>query len=161
MAMSVRTVFIRSLTMSEMLANQYFLARRFEKAQPLFEELLAHATASFRVKKKLIICYTQTGELEKAENLFLQVLREDPHLIIGTDPQSEDCPCPELTEQLERELKTKPPTVAQCNQLGMLYLCCELATSLHYFRLSLQMKSEQPRIIEIVDILTKLQEVKV
>ncbi|MDZ7292124.1 MAG: tetratricopeptide repeat protein [candidate division KSB1 bacterium] len=147
--------------MSEMLANQYFLARRFEKAQPIFEELLEKEPHNLRAKKKLIICYTQTGELERAENLFLEVLRDNPYVIIDTDPNSEDCPCAELVEHIERDLETTPPSAAFFNRIGILYLCCDLDASLNYFRRSLSFRHDQPRIREIVDILTKLQEVNV
>lgn len=146
--------------MSEMLANQYFLARRFEKAQPMFAALLAKEPENLRAKKKMIICCTQLGELEQAERLIGEVLRENPYVIIDTDPQSEDCPCPELVESLEREIKMSPPSVRQLNQLGILYSYCNAETALTYFLRSLHVNREQPRIQKIVDILTKLQEVR-
>lgn len=146
--------------MSEMLANQYFLARRFDKAQPLLAALLAKEPDNFRAKKKLVICCTQLGEPEQAERLFVEVMHANPRVIIDTDPQSEDCPCPELVERLEREIKTSSPSIMQLNRLGMLYSYCNAATALAYFRRSLRMNRAQPRIQAIVDILTQLQEVK-
>jgi hypothetical protein len=32
----------------------------------------------------------------------LEVLRENPHIIIDTDPKSEDCPCPHLIGEIQR-----------------------------------------------------------
>lgn len=146
--------------MSEMLANQYFLARRFDKAQPMFAALLAKEPENLRAKKKLIICCTQLGELEQAERLFLEVLRANPYVIIDTDPQSEDCPCPELVEDLEQALKMLPPSAKQLNHLGILYSYCNAETALRYFLRSLRVNCEQPSIQKAVDILTELQEVK-
>lgn len=139
--------------MSEMLANRYFMARKFDRAVPILERLLRENPGKTRMKKKLIICYTQTGELNRAEALFLEVLRENPWLIIDTDPSSEDCPCPELTERLERQLHGRQPTVVDLNQMGILYLYCNPQASLRCFRRSLGLDPQQPYLRQILDIL--------
>ena len=52
--------------MSEMLGNQYFLARTFDKALMQFERVIDKEPENEKVKKKLIICYCEVGKVEKA-----------------------------------------------------------------------------------------------
>jgi tetratricopeptide (TPR) repeat protein len=141
--------------MSEMLANQYFMARKYDDAVPLFERLVSKNPQNLRVKKKLVICYTQTGQIERAVALVLELLRRSPRVILDTDIDSEDCPCPELTERMERRLQGTQPTVTDLNQLGILYLYCDLEASLQYFQGSLGKEPNQPQVREILAILTK------
>ena len=52
------------------------------------------------VRKKLVICYLQIGEIQKALNIFYNLITEDIDCIINTDPVSDDCPCPDLVKAL-------------------------------------------------------------
>jgi hypothetical protein len=141
-----------------MLANQYFLTRKYEQAQSILDMLLAQQPDNLGVKKKLIICCTQTGHTDYAEKLFLEVLRENPFIIIDTDPRSEDCPCPELVKDMEQRFDATRPTVVELNQLGILYLYCDPKASLNCFCRSLNISCEQTRIREAVAILKKILE---
>ncbi len=61
--------------MSEMLANQYFLVRRFSEAEKVFEKILADNPKNNLAKKKLIICYINNGKIKNALDLFYEVIR--------------------------------------------------------------------------------------
>lgn len=144
--------------MSEMLANQYFLAMKYEQALPLFESVLDRDPINLKTKKKLIICYTQTGQLARAEALSVEVLQEDPYVIIDTDLQKEGCPCQDLATKLEHRLEGIPPGIMELNQLGILTLYWKPRTALQYFRHSMAMEPHQPCICKVVDLLTGILE---
>ena len=60
--------------MSEMLGNQYFLARNYDgAAHELAGALLKDAKNKF-IKRKLIVCYNQIGQIQKALELFLSLI---------------------------------------------------------------------------------------
>lgn len=62
--------------MSEMLGNQYFLSRNFSKAKEAYEKVLFSEPQNDFIKKRLIICYTQTGEINKAFDLFFEIVKK-------------------------------------------------------------------------------------
>jgi tetratricopeptide (TPR) repeat protein len=62
---------------SEMLGNKYFLARNYENAAMNFQHTLQIDPINKSVKKKLIICYTQIGNIQKAFENFYQLVKED------------------------------------------------------------------------------------
>lgn len=134
--------------MSEMLGNQYFLARKFCEALTELEEALNKDPLNKSIRKKLIICYIRTNQVDKALIHFIHLVNEDIHFIINTDPILDDCPCPEIIYELENALETK--NIVERNiALGMLWLYCDLSTSIKYF-------SELPQNDEIRFILNKL-----
>ncbi len=59
--------------MSEMLGNRYFIARQFDKAVTYLEQALSESPGSVDIIKKLIICYIETGDVEKAFNHFYRL----------------------------------------------------------------------------------------
>lgn len=111
--------------MSEMLANQYFLARRYQRALPLFRALLIHSLDAVHLQNKLLICYLQTEQFGAALVLCLEILRADPSALIGTDPDGERFPCQELADR-----QPPPHSTSELNQLALLYLYCRPALSL-------------------------------
>ena len=91
--------------MSEMLGNRYFLARQFDKAVPYLEGALAQNPAMDKIKKKLVVCLIQTGQIERAISLFHEIILKNPQIIIDTDTYYDDCPCAELILLWEKKLK--------------------------------------------------------
>jgi len=65
------------IKMSEMLANQYFMVRRFSDAETAFENLLAQDPLNKLAKKKMIICLIQNRKIKKALDLFYEVIVGD------------------------------------------------------------------------------------
>ena len=84
---------------SEMLGNKYFLARNYNLAAVNFQETLKSDPINKTIRKKLIICYTQTGQVKKAFDIFYLLAKEDIEFIIDTDLVADDCPCEELTKK--------------------------------------------------------------
>ena len=68
--------------MSEMLGNQYFLARKYSLAAEQLEKALFNDPGSKGIRRKLVVCYTQTGDIDKALQLFLSLIKEDIDFVI-------------------------------------------------------------------------------
>lgn len=136
-----------------MLGNQYFLSRNFSKAKEAYENVLKAEPQNDYVKKRLIICYTQTGEILKAFDLFYDIVKRDIEVITNTDLVADDCPCPELISKYEN---IKPN--GECSRdaklmLGMLWLYCNAQTSLEFFNMIASEEKSDIRINEIRNII--------
>ena len=59
--------------MSEMLANQYFLTGHYERALPLLERFLSNSSDRAYLKNKLLICYLQTGQIDRGLEFCLEI----------------------------------------------------------------------------------------
>ncbi len=118
--------------MSEMLGNQYFMARKFAASVPEFEEALAKTSDNKMIRKKLIICYTQVGQIQRAFQLFHSLIKEDVDFIANTDVIADDCPCPELVEKFSRA-QVSDSDLENELKLGILWLYCDSNNSLEHF----------------------------
>ncbi|MDP1676219.1 MAG: hypothetical protein Q8L88_05080 [Bacteroidota bacterium] len=118
--------------MNEMLGNQYFLARNYTQAEKELETALAHKPLSVAIKKKLIICHIQTHTITRAVDLFIDVITQDIHSIIDTDPIFDNCPCPQLVLDMENTIDTKDENERKL-ALGMLWLYCDIEPAYKYF----------------------------
>lgn len=119
--------------MSEMLGNQFFMARNYPAAQKELEEVYLKESNNISVKKKLLICYTQTGKLQEAINLFFELIKENIEDIVNTDPIKDDCPCQELIEKIERLYHLENPSTEHLLILAIIWLYCDEHKSLEYF----------------------------
>lgn len=137
--------------MSEMLGNQYFMARKFELALQQFVDVLEREPNNFGCIKKTIICYTQMKQLPEALSWFQRIMDIDPFIIINTRPEDDDCPCPELVVRIEEIEPSAEKLVEHYNILGILYLYCNVEKSLHYFQASLKVQPEQNNISSIIN----------
>lgn len=118
--------------MSEMLGNQYFLARRYAEACRELEAELSKSSNPNRIAKKLIICYLQTNQLGKAFDTFYRLVQDDLKIITGTNPEKDDCPCPEIIDENLPLLKFKNDFELNL-KLGILWLYCDAEKSLEFF----------------------------
>jgi tetratricopeptide (TPR) repeat protein len=141
--------------MSEMLGNRYFIARQFDRAIPQLEDVLRFGKNDNKIKKKLIICYIETGNFEKAFSFFCELVKIDPMIIIDTDPYYDDCPCGELIRNWESKLKMSHETYGFYEVLGMLSLYCDLSKSIHYFQKALLHTRNQTLVTSIIKKLTE------
>ncbi len=140
--------------MSEMLGNQYFLARNFTGAAKELEEALQYDPGNKGIRRKLIICLNEIGEIRRAFSYFISLVKDDADFIINTDPVDDDCPCPELVYEAERHLQNNDSSVDFLLRLGMLWLYCDPRESMRYFRQALSLA---PNDGEIKTILTLLK----
>jgi len=141
--------------MSEMLGNRYFLARQFNKAIPYFEETLAHNPDADLVRKKLIICYIEMGNVSQAFNLFYKLVKKDPHIIIDTDAYYDDCPCLELLPKWERKVQPNSQSLELCEIMGMLHLYCNVDKSLEYFNKAANFSDHPSKLISVKSYIEK------
>lgn len=140
--------------MSEMLGNQYFLTRRYSDACIELEAEIHKNPLNKSVLKKLIICYLQTSQLEKAVHSFNFLIQEDIHSILDTDPIRDDCPCPDIIHKMDQEI-TGYHNDDGLIKLGILWLYCNIEESLNYF----EKVSPQSEYYNLVDrIIIKLQQ---
>jgi pentatricopeptide repeat protein len=140
--------------MSEMLANHYFQNRKFITAAPLLEKALKNSNDD-SLKKKLIICYADTGRISEAFSLFCSLIRTNIKIILDTNTADEDCPCPDLIFQMENSFNSNDLNFTILLQLGMLWLFCDKETSLNYFQKALTIQSDNKEIIDAISIIKK------
>lgn len=140
--------------MSEMLGNQYFLARTFDKALIQFEHVIDVEPENEKVKKKLIICYCEVGKVEKALNLFKSVIETNIVLITETDIVDEDCPCPDIIKRLKwYEQVTENSFDFNC-VVGILNLYCNIEESYSYFTKAIEYKPKHKLLQSVIDIIS-------
>lgn len=141
--------------MSEMLANQYFLARKYEEAEKELEEVLVRDPENKSALKKIIVCYTHNQKINIALRILFGVISEDINQIIDTDPMQDDCPCFELIDEIEaKELYTND-TPTYYTMLGIFWMYCNLEKSYQNFVKASKSELEQSRdlVISIIEIL--------
>jgi len=143
--------------MSEMLANQYFLARRYAQACDVYEQVFEKRPNDKFIRRKLIICYTQIGEIKKAIDVFVSCLEDDIECIIKIDPVAEDCPCAELVIELENKLASNLTSLDFHLLLGMIWLYCDEKKSLDYFFKARQIEPENAMVKYIIFLITSHQ----
>ncbi|MBN2424108.1 MAG: tetratricopeptide repeat protein [Calditrichaceae bacterium] len=146
--------------MSEMLGNRYFIARQYDKAYDNYQIALNDDPKNLKLKKRLIICSIQLGQIDKAIDYFFEVISTDPYVIINTDPYRDDCPCTEIIPQWESKNISDPEKVRINEILGMLYLYCDLKKSIKYLETSLTQDKTNKKISSAIKILTTLKPVK-
>lgn len=132
--------------MNEMLGNQYFLARNYIQAQGELESALIQNPLNVSIKKKLIICHIQTNTISRALDLFIDVITQDIHSIIDTDPIFDNCPCPQLVLDMENSIDIKDEDERK-TALGMMWLYCDIVPAYKYFTLITTPDEKVQRII--------------
>jgi len=139
--------------MSEMLGNQYFLARNYSGAAKELEKALLKDPRNKYIRRKLIVCYTQIGHIQRAMDVFLSLIKEDVDFIINTDPVDDDCPCAELVYDAERFFPNNKQSVDYHLMMGMLWLYCDAKKSLFYFKKAQELDPENSRLKSVISIL--------
>ncbi|MBE0572542.1 MAG: hypothetical protein IH618_13440 [Ignavibacteriaceae bacterium] len=141
-----------------MLGNKYFLARNYEDAAVNFQHTINSDPVNKSARKKLIICYTQIGQIQKAFESFYQLVKEDLNFIIETDPVADDCPCVELTDKYGNILPYENESYDLKLMLAMLWLYCNAEKSLEFFKRILIENPNDNRIGEVANIIeTKIR----
>jgi len=144
---------IISIIMSEMLGNQYFMARKYAAALTAFEECIKRGKSNKGILKKMIVCYTQVGKIEKSAELLDNLIHKDLEFILNTDPILDDCPCNELVNNLQGKYNQTVKSFDYLLALGVLWLYCNMDKSISYFKKALKIKPDNKLVISI---LTKL-----
>lgn len=144
--------------MSEMLANQYFMARNFSEAETEFLQCLTLEPGNMAARKKLIICNIQTGHLTEALVNFLILLHKDINLIIDTAKLRDDCPCPKIINHIEEVNENPSRSIENLIALGILWLYCDRFKSEEYFHLAQLACPSDIKITEAYSIIKKFND---
>jgi tetratricopeptide (TPR) repeat protein len=138
--------------MNEMLANQYFIAERFRDACEQYKEVLNVNPTNSQVKKKLILCYIQIGNLSSALKLFMELISTSINTIIENEINIYNQPCKKMIHMLEN----MPSSIAEEDKmliLGILWMYCDVNISKKYFK---KLNYTIPNDQNIITILTIL-----
>lgn len=141
------------MIMSEMLANHFFLIRDYNRAIKTYEKAALSIGITKTIRKKIIICYVKTLELEKALNEFLKLLEEDMDFITNTDINSDDCPCPDIISEVERGEIDFADQYEKNISLGILWLYCDKKQSLLHFRKAYALCNKDKRLRKAIHFL--------
>ena len=139
---------------SEMLGNKYFLTRNYKNAALNFQATLNSDPINKSVRKKIIICYTQIGQIQKAFENFYTLVKEDIDFIMDTDMIADDCPCAELTSKYGNILSHDNKSVELKLMLAMLWLYCSAEKSIEFFR---QILFEDPKDLRVQEIVSLIE----
>lgn len=140
--------------MSEMLANHYFLVRNFISAKSILESIIEKEPNNLTASKKLIICFVATAEVDKALKLFYKVIKTNIELIINTKIDSEDCPCPEIINEVDSKDNFFKSDREKTIALGILWAYCNIEKSIEYFKKVEMLNTENDIIKNINSILS-------
>jgi len=139
--------------MHEMLGNHHFLLKDYVLALAHYEAVLSEGKASTVVRKRAIVCYIQTHQVNEALPLFADLIAEDIGCIIGHDNEQEGCPCPEIIQEYESRM-TGSPSQNDLTAMGMLWLYCEPNKSLQWFDRAVQQEPDNPYLKSVVTTLS-------
>lgn len=140
--------------MSEMLGNFYFHQRKFLSAQEQLERTVQNNPSDL-IKKKLIICYTQSGSLDKAIEMLYEVISRDIKLIVNTNTKEENCPCSELIYEIENNPKFTSDDYNQNLVLGILWLYCDVMISYDYLLRAESLDEALPTLSKVTKFISK------
>lgn len=138
---------------SEMISNYFFLTHSYSKAVPLLEAILDKDPGHLKARKKLIIAYIETGHLRRGYDLFVDLMLESPRTILDTKPEAEDCPCPDLLNQVTGDERVFDDP-ANRHLIAGIYACyCDLAAAIANFTAYLNQVTEDARARRLLALL--------
>jgi tetratricopeptide (TPR) repeat protein len=141
--------------MSEMLGNQYFMARNYFAAESELGYSLAIDPTNKSILKRITVCYTQTGKIDKALNTFLSLISNDIDFVANTDPVSEDCPCQELITKLQSSDKINFNPLDYYLAMGILWFYCDSQESYSFFKSAFAMRPSDARIKQCLRLINE------
>ena len=139
-----------------MLGNHYFQLRHFELAKRTYEKLSGNQLSDLSVIKKLIICYTQTHNLDKALKLLFILIKKDINTILNSNRKEDDCPCNDLIFKIENGEIQYPSDQETYVSLGILWLYCNHTTAINYFQMALNLNQENKNLTKVISFLKNL-----
>lgn len=137
--------------MSEMIGNYFFLTHSYARAVPVLEAILQREPENPRARKKLVIAYIETGRLRDGFRLYERIMTHNPQIILNTDPEAEDCPCPQLVDDIARGLRHFDDPANRFIVMGIYSSYCNAPSARAHFESYLQLIPEDrqvPRILQ-------------
>jgi len=141
--------------MSEMLGNQYFMAKKYKDALAVFEECVQEDKANKGLLKKMVVCYTQVGKIEKAAELLNRLMEEGWDFLLDSDMMEDNCPCKELNLNIEAKYDVIVKSFDYFLALGVLWVYCNIDESIVYFKEALRLKPDNKLVNSILSKLLK------
>ena len=141
--------------MTLMLGNRYFLDRDYERAVPLLEAAVDDDPECLSARKKLVIAHVQMGNVDTALVHFEFVLRRAPRLIIDTNAEVEDCPCPSLCAVMESRLADAQDPFPVLVSLGVLETYCDLVKARQRLDRARSLRPRDERLGRLLAVLEK------
>ncbi|NOX19496.1 MAG: hypothetical protein GXO87_14610 [Chlorobi bacterium] len=141
--------------MSEMLGNQYFMARNYEDAQKYLLPVYKNDPSNKLVKRKLVICSFMTGNVSRAFDLFFELINEDIEFIIKADPIFDDCPCQEIITELNLEKEVDIKESDQFILRGLIWLFCNPEQSLALFKKAGELEPNNSKITKTINVINR------
>jgi len=138
--------------MSEMLGNQYFMARHYVSAERELEPEYIKDSQNKGVRRKLIICYVQTRKFDKALDVFHSLVKEDLIFITSADKILDDCPCPELLDEYDRTHSFADSYEFNLSH-GILWLYCDESKAMEYLKQAFEVNSNDQRLKESIEFI--------
>ena len=141
--------------MSEMLGNQYFMARNYEEALKYLLPVYERNHSNNLVKRKLIICFFMTDKIFKAFDLFYELVLDDVEFIVKADPVFDDCPCQEIIRELNLENDSTSKQIEQLLLKGMIWLFCDPKQSLFFLEKAGEIEPHNAKISKTINTISK------
>lgn len=137
-----------------MLGNYYFLTNRFQSACKLLEKALEEDPSNKSIQKKLILCYLDSGFIDKGFSLFQSLIKQDVTFITNTSITDNFCPCMEILYNFENIFYPKLSEVDYYKVLAILWLYRDINFSVKYFKMVKSLSENDENVCEILDILS-------
>jgi tetratricopeptide (TPR) repeat protein len=141
--------------MSEMLANHYYMNHKYFEAARLYNDVLKHNADNYDAKKKLIPCLIKLGEINKAFELYYDIIKYKPNLIAKNN-HTKNCPCLELLNEIENEKRTNLSIKEFYLALAILWSYCNINNSIRYFELVQTLTPECKKFQEVLLLISKI-----
>lgn len=139
--------------MSEMIGNYFFQTHSYLRAVPVLEEIVAREPANPRALKRLVIAYLETGRLRDGYQIYQRIMRTNPRIILDTDPEAEDCPCPELVDAIGQGQRQFDDPANRLLILGIYSSYCNRRAARSYFESYLGLVPEDTQVARILAFL--------
>ena len=147
-------LFVIYFSMSEMLGNYYFMISRYKLACHELENALKRQRHNNDIRKKLILCYLDSGYFSKAYNLFRYLIKQD---IADTFSDLNELAGPsrfimkKFKKQSPKNMKKKD----YYKVLAILSLYEDIPRSIEYFEITKSLSNNDKSIDTILKILSK------
>jgi tetratricopeptide (TPR) repeat protein len=116
---------------NQMLANRYLRTRRYGDALPFYEEAVRTHPDDADARRKLILCYLQTGHLSESLGMMAELITESPTAMPVTPAEADIVPAAEILEGLKQRERVLPPEVYHATMgVILLYLDTDRSRSL-------------------------------
>jgi len=136
-----------------MLGNYYFMTNRFQSARQVLEKALEEDPSNKSVKKKLILCYLDSGHIDEGFNLFQSLINQDITYITDTTNNDDSCPCMDILNNFENLVYPKLSEKDYNKVLAILWLYRDVKFSAKYFRKVKSINQNDKTVDKILEML--------